>query len=86
MAASLTPAGRVALVGSTAPGHKARGVGDRREGEASAQGHAGVRPRRAQARPLRLRACAAAACARVAVTTVKSRKAVRRHLRRAGLL
>ena len=80
MAVALTPAGRVALVGSTAPGHKARGIrtgmkAKRVRGRSRAFGR-GVRKRGRfvyVVRGGRVRA--------VAVTTVKRRKAVRRHLR-----
>ena len=81
---ALTPSGRVALVGSTAPGHKARGIrtgmkAKRARGRSKAFGR-GVR-RRGRfvyvVRGGRVRA--------VAVTTLKTRKAVRRYLRLAGL-
>jgi hypothetical protein len=84
MAAALTPSGRVALVGATAPGHKARGIRTgskaKRVKGAKALGR-GVRKRGRfvyVVRGGRVRA--------VAVTTAKSRKAVRRHLRVAGFL
>jgi hypothetical protein len=85
MAASLTPAGRVALVGSTAPGHKARGVATGSKAKRARKGT------RAFGRGVRKRGRYVYVVRRgrvrgVAVTTVKSRKDVRRHLRRAGLL
>jgi hypothetical protein len=85
MAASLTPAGRVALVGSTAPGHKARGVATGAKAKRARKGT------KAFGRGLRKRGrtvyvVRGGRVRGVAVTTAKSRKAVRRHLRRAGLL
>ena len=84
LVAALTPAGRVALVGSTAPGHKARGIRTGMKAKRARKGTKafgrGVRKRGRYVyvvRGGRVRA--------VAVTTAKSRKAVRRYLKAAGL-
>jgi hypothetical protein len=84
MTAALTPAGRVALVGSTSPGHKARGIrtgmkAKRLKGRSKAFGR-GLRKRGRfvyRVRGGRVRS--------VAVTTMKTRKSVRRYLRIARL-
>jgi len=80
----LSPAGKVALVGSTAPGHKARGIRTGMKAKRARKGTKafgrGIRKRGRfvyVVRGGRVRA--------VAVTTLKSRKSVRRSLRAAGL-
>ncbi|HYH89206.1 MAG TPA: Coagulation factor 5/8 type domain-containing protein [Solirubrobacteraceae bacterium] len=84
LAVALTPAGRVALVGSTAPGHKARGIRTgmkaKRVRSRSQPFGRGLRKRGRfvyVVRGGRVRA--------VAVTTAKTRRSVRRYLRLAGL-
>jgi hypothetical protein len=77
MAAALTRSGHVALVGSTARGHKARGV---RPGAKMKKGRA-VRRRGRFVYVVRHRRVKA-----VAVTKAKSRKVIRRQLKTAGLL
>jgi hypothetical protein len=76
MAAALTRSGHVALVGSTARGHKARGV---RPGAKMKKGRA-VRRRGRFVYVVRHRRVKA-----VAVTKARSRKVVRRQLKTAGL-
>ena len=80
----MSPAGKVALVGSTAPGHKARGIRTGMKAKRARKGTKafgrGIRKRGRfvyVVRGGRVRA--------VAVTTLKSRKSVRRSLRAAGL-
>ena len=77
MAAALTRSGSVSLVGSTAPGHKARGV---RPGKKMKKGRT-IRRRGRLVYVVRYRRVKA-----VAVTKATRRKTIRRQLKVAGLL
>jgi hypothetical protein len=77
MTAALTRSGRVSLVGSTARGHKARGV---RPGKKMKKGRT-VRRHGRFVYVVRHRRVKA-----VAVTRAKGRKVIRRQLKTAGLL
>ena len=78
MAAALTRSGHVALVGSTARGHKARGV---RPGTKMKKGRHDATAGAAFVYVVRHRRVKA-----VAVTKAKSRKTIRRQLKTAGLI
>jgi hypothetical protein len=84
LSVALTPAGRVALVGATARGHKARGIHPGTKSKRAKRGTrafgAGIRKRGRYVYVLRKGRVRA-----VAVTTAKSRKSVRRLLKRAAL-
>jgi len=92
MTAALTPAGRVALVGSTSPGHKARGIrtgmrAKRLKGHTKAFGR-GVRITRLKGGKRFVFGVRGGRIRYVAVATraaAKTRKGLRGHLQVAGL-